>query len=80
MLGLFFSFGKISGVMLNVMMQMSLQHQNVGISWRLILSVSAPLALTQALLLYLFGFDTPTELIERGQRDEALQTIKDLYY
>jgi hypothetical protein len=80
MLGLFFSFGKISGVMTNIAIQMSLNALNVGISWRIILSISAPLALTQALLLFIFGYDTPAELIERGQKDEALKTIQSLYY
>ena len=36
---------------------------NVGISWRIILSVTALFSIVQAILIFLFGSDTPAEMM-----------------
>lgn len=71
-MGLFFSFGKILGVMIAISLQHILDVAHVSISWRVILSVTFPLAIVQVILLFIFGFDTPSELIEKERREEAL--------
>jgi sugar phosphate permease len=71
MLGLFFSFGKIVGVLLVIIIEMILAACNVEIMWRIILSLTAVFSTLQAVLIYFFGSDTPTEMIEKGKHDEA---------
>mgnify|MGYP000341992973 CR=1 FL=1 len=72
MLGLFFSFGKIVGVLLAIFLELIL-HKAIGLSWdyRIILSLTAGLSVLQAILIFCFGSDTPTEMLERGDKDGA---------
>ena len=41
----------------------------VEIGWRIILSMTAVFSLLQAILIFFFGSDTPTELFEKGERE-----------
>ena len=63
LLGLFFSLGKIIGVMVAVLLELILKSLNVGISFRIILSMSAVFSVLQAILIFFFGSDTPTEML-----------------
>ncbi|MCB0368669.1 MAG: MFS transporter [Bdellovibrionales bacterium] len=49
-------------------------------AFRIILSVTAVLSVLQAVLIFFFGSDTPTELIEKGQHEEAKEVIKRFYH
>jgi MFS transporter, SP family, galactose:H+ symporter len=63
MLGLFFSLGKIIGVLFVIVLELILRKTGVGVSYRIILSLTAVFALIQSTLLLCFGFNTPTEMI-----------------
>lgn len=41
--------------------------------------MTALISIMQALLIYFFGSDTPTEMIEKGEIDRAREIIKDFY-
>jgi MFS family permease len=66
-LGLFFSFGKIVGILLAVAMELLFPVISDPIFYRIVLSFTAALSALQAILVFLFCPPTPTELIERGQ-------------
>ena len=80
-MGLFFSFGKMVGVLLAIFIQLIIT-QALGLSYafRIILSVTAVLSVLQAVLIFFFGSQTPTELLERGQHHEAKEVIKKFYH
>ena len=67
MLGLFFSFGKIVGVLLSIFIELIL-NKAIGLSWgyRIILSRTAGRSVLQAILVFIFGSASPTERIDRG--------------
>ena len=80
MLGLFFSFGKVVGVLVVIFIEkVTIQALNLPYAYRIILSATAPLAILQAVLIFFFGSDTPTEMIEKGKHDEAKEIIKRFY-
>lgn len=80
MLGLFFSLGKVVGVLVVIFVEkITIQAINTPFAFRIILSMTAPLAVLQAVLMFCFGSDTPTELIEKGQHEEAKEVIKRFY-
>ena len=61
MLGLFFSFGKIVGVLISIFVELILvQALNVDFAFRIILSLTAVFSVLQAVLIFFFGSDTPT--------------------
>ena len=64
MLGLFFSFGKILGVLISIFVELIVvQALNLSYAYRIILSLTAPFSILQAVLIFFFGSDTPTEMI-----------------
>ncbi|CAM6004647.1 unnamed protein product [Sphagnum balticum] len=75
LLGLFFSFGKIIGVLISIVLELSLEAAEVSISWRIILSMTAVFSSLQAILIFFFGTDTPMEMIEKGKLEEARDII-----
>lgn len=60
MLGLFFSLGKIVGVMFVILLEIVLRAANVTFAYRIILSFTAVFAIIQIILLFFFGSNTPT--------------------
>ena len=60
MLGLFFSLGKIIGVMFVILMETIFRKANVTIGYRFILSGTAFFAVVQVFLIFFFGSNTPT--------------------
>lgn len=48
-------------------------------SYRIILSMTGVFSLLQAVLIYLFGSNTPTEMLEKGEREGAREIIRDFY-
>ena len=81
MLGLFFSFGKIVGVLVAIFLELILT-KGIGLSWdyRIILSLTAGLSVLQAVLIFFFGSDTPTEMLERGDKEGAKTFIEKFYH
>lgn len=80
MLGLFFSLGKVFGILVVIAVEkITIQALNLSFAYRIILSATAPLAILQAILIFFFGSDTPTEMIEKGNHEEAREIIKKLY-
>lgn len=75
MLGLFFSFGKIIGILIAVAMELLFPVIPDPVFYRIILSMTAAFSILQAILVFLFCPSTPTELIERGQDEEARKVI-----
>lgn len=65
--GTFFALGKIVGVLLVITLELLIGEQG----WRIILSVTALLALVQSILLAFIGIDTPYEWIARKDYDKA---------
>lgn len=60
MLGLFFSFGKIFGVLISIFVELIVvQALNLSYAYRIILSLTAPMSVLQAVLIFFFGSDTP---------------------
>lgn len=59
MLGLFFSFGKIIGVLLVIVLELIFDAAPFEISWRIILSMTGVFSALQAILIFFFGSDTP---------------------
>lgn len=81
MLGLFFSFGKVIGVLLSIFLELILvQALSLSYAYRIIFSVTAVLSILQAILIFFFGSDTPTEMIEKGKHGEAKEIIKRFYH
>jgi hypothetical protein len=68
LLGLFFSFGKIIGVLIAVAMELIYNVPSAEF-FRIILSLTALFSILQAILVYIFCSKTPTEMIERGKAD-----------
>lgn len=68
MLGQFFSFGKIVGVMISIALQLIFGATDVAIYWRVLFTLSCGFAILQAGLIFFFVKETPTELIEKGMR------------
>lgn len=66
MLGLFFSFGKIVGVMLVIGLELIFDAVQLDIGWRVLLSMTAGFSVLQAILIFFFASDTPTEMIQKG--------------
>lgn len=73
-MGLFFSFGKVVGVLIAIAIELIL-NKALGVSWsfsfRIILSLTAVLTVLQSILIFCFGSDTPTEMMERGDHGAA---------
>jgi hypothetical protein len=69
LLGLFFSFGKIIGVLIAVAMELIYNIAPSAVFFRIILSLTALFSFLQAILVYVFCSKTPTEMIERGKAD-----------
>lgn len=67
MLGLFFSLGKIVGVLIVIMIELILDAAPSPIGFRIILSMTAVFSILQAILIFFFGSDTPAEMIEKGK-------------
>jgi MFS family permease len=63
MLGLFFSFGKIIGVLFVIMLELIFDKCPFDYGWRIILSMTGVFSILQAVLIYFFGSDTPAEMI-----------------
>jgi hypothetical protein len=63
MLGLFFSFGKIIGVLIVIVIELILDAAPSPIGFRIILSMTAVFSTLQAILIFFFGSDTPAEMI-----------------
>ena len=63
LLGLFFSLGKIVGVLIAIALELIFQAVQLQIGWRIILSMTAFFSPLQALLIFLFGSETPTEML-----------------
>lgn len=76
MLGLFFSLGKIVGVMVVIVIELILNNFNVEISYRIILSMTGVFSVLQSLLIFFFGSDTPTEMLEKDDREGAMKIIR----
>jgi sugar phosphate permease len=66
MLGLFFSLGKIVGVLIATFLELIFDAATFSWSWRILLSLTAFFSIIQAVLIFFFGSDTPTEMIEKG--------------
>ena len=66
MLGLFFSLGKIIGVLIATFLELIFDAAPFDFDWRILLSLTAFFSVIQAILIFFFGSDTPTEMIERG--------------
>jgi SP family galactose:H+ symporter-like MFS transporter len=79
MMGLFFSFGKILGVLFVISLELIFGAINLDIGWRIILSMTAAFSILQAVLIFFFGSDTPTELIEKGRHEDARVVIQKFY-
>lgn len=80
MLGLFFSLGKIIGVLFVIIIELIFEDVHLEIGWRIILSMTAGFSILQAILIFLFGSDTPAEMIEKGDDARALEIIKHFYF
>jgi sugar phosphate permease len=76
LLGLFFSLGKIVGVMVVIVIELILNNFNVEISYRIILSMTGVFSVLQSLLIFFFGSDTPTEMLEKDDREGAMKIIR----
>jgi hypothetical protein len=67
MLGIFFSLGKVVGVLLAIAVEVIMRAIGLEYGYRIILSMTAFLSVLQAILIFFFGSDTPTEMIEKGK-------------
>lgn len=79
MLGLFFSLGKIIGVIIATVLELIFDAAQFDFSWRILLSLTAFFSTVQAILIFFFGSDTPTEMIEKGNEPEAIKIIERFY-
>ncbi len=59
-MGLFFSLGKILGVLIVIVIELILEALDLEYAWRIILSLTGLFSVLQAVLIFLFGSDTPT--------------------
>lgn len=59
LLGLFFSLGKIIGVLVVIILELIFHALHVQIGWRILLSMTAVFAILQAILIFFFGSNTP---------------------
>lgn len=80
LLGLFFSFGKILGVILITILELIFDAAPFDIDYRILLSLTGVFSIIQAILIFFFGSDTPTEMIEKGKDPEARKIIEDFYH
>ncbi len=67
MLGLFFSFGKIIGILIAVAMELLFPVVADPAFYRIILSMTAGYSVLQLILVVIFCPSTPTELVERDE-------------
>lgn len=67
MLGIFFSLGKVVGVLLAIAVEVIMRAIGLEYGYRIILSMTAFLSVLQAILIFFLGSDTPTEMIEKGK-------------
>lgn len=79
MLGLFFSLGKILGVLVVIMVELLLDINPSPIDYRIILSMTGVLSILQAALIFFFGSDTPAEMLEKKNSEQAMKIIENLY-
>jgi hypothetical protein len=64
MMGLFFSFGKVIGVLLVIFVEIIVvKILDLSYAYRIILSLTAVFSVLQSVLIFFFGSDTPYELI-----------------
>lgn len=63
LLGLFFSFGKVVGVLFIIMLELIFDACPFDYGWRIILSTTAAFSILQAILIFFFGSNTPAEMI-----------------
>jgi MFS family permease len=75
MLGLFFSFGKIIGILLAVAMELLFPVVADPVFYRIILSLTAAYSVLQLILVVIFCPPTPTELVERDEVERAREVI-----
>lgn len=76
LLGLFFSLGKIIGVMFVIVLELILNRFNVEIGFRVILSMTGVFSVLQAILIFFFGSDTATEKLEKENKEGAMEIIR----
>jgi hypothetical protein len=63
-MGLFFSFGKVIGVLLVIFVEIIVvKILDLSYAYRIILSLTAVFSVLQSVLIFFFGSDTPYELI-----------------
>ena len=62
-----------------IIIELLLDIEPTPIDYRIILSMTAVLSILQAILIFFFGSDTPTEMIEKGNEEEAIRIIEQLY-
>ena len=67
------------GVLVVIIIELLLDIEPTPIDYRIILSMTAVLSILQAVLIFFFGSDTPTEMIEKGNEEEAIRIIEQLY-
>ncbi len=65
--------------MVAILLELILKSLNVGISYRVILSMTAVFSVLQAILIFFFGSDTPTEMLEKDNREDTLQILRKFY-
>lgn len=76
LLGLFFSLGKIIGVMLVIILELILNKYNVDFAFRIIFSMTGVLSILQAILIFCFGSNTVTEMLEKEDKEGAMSIIR----
>lgn len=74
--GTFFGLGKIVGVLTVILLELLLGEE----AWRILLSVTAILALMQSAALAVIGVDTPYEWIARGDFEKAREAVQYIYH
>ena len=80
-MGLFFSFGKIVGVLVVIFIELIVvKALNLTYAFRIILSLTTVLSVLKSILIFCFGSDTPTEMFEKGEREEAKKIIERFYH
>lgn len=62
-----------------IIIELLLDIEPTPIDYRIILSMTAVLSILRAVLIFFFGSDTPTEMIEKGNEEEAIRIIEQLY-
>ncbi len=62
--------------MVVIVIELILNNFNVEISYRIILSMTGVFSVLQSLLIFFFGSDTPTEMLEKDDREGAMKIIR----